>query len=117
VSQIRIVLVGEQDMLQDIIRRALGDDPALALIAECKSADELPALWEHVDADVAVIRSVSADVPTAATPAGPRRQVPAVVGIAPDGTQAVVVLDDLSREGLRAAVHAAAELRSRQGKT
>ena len=116
-SQIRIVLVGEQDMLQDIIRRALGDDPALALIAECESADELPALWKHVDADVLVIRTVSADVLAAAIPADPRRQVPAVVGIDPDGTQGFVVLDDLSREGLRAAVHAAAELRSQQGKT
>jgi hypothetical protein len=45
-SQIRIVLVGEQDMLQDIIRRALGDDPALALIAECESADEVPRVIE-----------------------------------------------------------------------
>jgi DNA-binding NarL/FixJ family response regulator len=117
VSQIRIVLVGEQDMLQDIIRRALSDDPAFALIAECRSADELPALWERVEADVAVIRPVSADVSVTATPAGPRRQVPAVVGIALDGTQGIVVLDDLSREGLRAAVHAAAELRSQRGKT
>jgi hypothetical protein len=105
------VLVGEQDMLQDVIKNVLRDDHALELIAECRSADELSALSERADADVVVIRPVCANVPATAFAVRACGRAPAVLGVDPKGTRGVVVLDDLSREGLRAAIHAAAALR------
>jgi chemotaxis response regulator CheB len=106
------VLVGKTDLLQDVIRDVIRSDPALTLVAECDSAEALPAVWERLDADVVFIRPISADVPAAALPG--HGQIPALLGLDDKGARGVVVLDDLSRAGLRAAVHAAAELRRRQ---
>jgi DNA-binding NarL/FixJ family response regulator len=114
VTSIRIVLVGRADMLQDIIKRVLDEDPALQLIGEAETVADLPLLWDDAEPDVVVIRPLSADVPAAVFRVGPGAQVPAVLGVDPRGTRGVVVLEDLSRSGLGAAIHAAAALRDGQ---
>lgn len=111
---IRVVLVGGTDMLQDVIRQVVDDDLALELVGESTTVEGLPVLCERVQADVVVVRSRLADMPTAALPAGSDAQMPAVLGLDPGGTRGVIVLDDVSRAGLAAAIHAAAELRSHQ---
>jgi hypothetical protein len=58
-----------------------------------------------------VVRSLSADVPAAVFPAGTDVPIPAMLGIDDWGTRGVIVLDDISRTRLAAAIHAAAMLR------
>jgi DNA-binding NarL/FixJ family response regulator len=96
-------------MLQELIESILEEDPALTLVAQCENADELPALWQDVDADVVVLHPLAADVPANALPSRPAK-APAVIGVDASGRRGIVVLDDLSRDGFRAAVHAAASL-------
>ena len=99
-------------MLQDVIRQVVVDDPALELVGESARVEGLPALWERVEADVVVVRSLSADVPTAVFPAGADAQIPAVLGVDNLGTRGVIILEDVSRARLAAAIRAAAALRS-----
>ncbi|HXZ74778.1 MAG TPA: hypothetical protein VEH31_28460 [Streptosporangiaceae bacterium] len=114
-SHIRIVLVGRADMLQDVIRQVVNDDPALMLVGEVAMVQDLPALWGRTEADVVVVRSLSAEVPTAVLPTGTDVHIPAVLGIDDWGTRGVIVLDDISRTRLATAIHAAAMLRGRPG--
>ena len=102
-------------MLQDVIRQVLEDDPALEIVGESATVEGLPAMWQRVEADVVVMRSLAADVPTAVRPAGAAAHNPAVLGISQHGTRGVIILDDLSRAGLAAAIHSAATLRDRRG--
>ena len=113
-SPIRVVLVGGADMLQDVIRQIVDDDPALKLVGEVATVEGLPGLWERAEADVVVVRSLSADVPAAVFPADADVHIPAVLGVDHRGTRGVIILDDLSRTRLAAAIHAAAELRAHQ---
>ena len=46
-SRIRVVLVGGADMLQDVIRQVVADDPALVLVGEAVTVEDLPALWKR----------------------------------------------------------------------
>lgn len=108
---IRVVLVGGADMLQDVVRQIVDDDPALELVGELAVAEDLPALWERVEADVVVIRPLSADVPTAVLPAGADAHIPTVLGVDHRGTRGVIILDDVSPTRLADAIHAAAALR------
>jgi len=115
VSPIRVVLVGGADMLQDVIRQVVDDDPALELVGESATVKGLPALWERVEADVVVVRPLSADVPAAVFPAGADAQIPAVLGVDHRGTRGVIILEDVSRARLAAAIRAAAALRGHGG--
>ena len=108
---IRVVLVGGADMLQDVVRQIVDDDPALNLVGELTMVEGLPALWERVEADVVVIRSLSADVPTAVLPAGADAHIPTVLGVDQHGSRGMIILDDVSPTRLAAAIHAAAALR------
>jgi hypothetical protein len=101
-------------MLRDVIRKVVEDDPALELVGESATVEGLPALWGRVEADVVVVRSLAADVPAAVLPASMGTHSPAVLGVDHRGTRGVIILDDLSRTGLAAAIHAAATLRDRQ---
>ena len=101
-------------MLQDVIRQVVDDDPALKLVAEVATVEGLPALWERTEADVVVVRPLSADVPAAVLPAGADAHIPVVLGVDHWGTRGVIILDDVSRARLAAAIHAAAELRAHQ---
>ena len=100
-------------MLQDVIRQVVEDDPALEIVGESATVEDLPALWQRVEADVVVMRSLAADVPPAVRPAGAAAHNPAVLGINQQGTRCVIIHDDLSRAGLAAAIHSAATLRDR----
>jgi hypothetical protein len=53
-------------------------------------------------------------VPAAVFPAHADVHIPAVLGIDHRGTRGVIILDDLSRTRLAAAIHTAAELRAHQ---
>jgi hypothetical protein len=114
VSLTRVVLVGGADMLQDVVRQVIDDDPALELVGESATVDGRPALWEGVEADVVVVRSLSVDVPAAVLPAGAGAHMPAVLGVDRRGTRGVIILDDISPAGLVAAIHAAATLRGQR---
>lgn len=114
-SHIRVVLVGRKDMLQDVIRQVVNDDPALILIGEVAMVEDLPASWGRTEADVVVVRSLSADVPTAVFPTGTDARIPAVLGVDDWGTRGVIVLDDISPTRLATAIHAAAMLRGHPG--
>jgi DNA-binding NarL/FixJ family response regulator len=114
VSPIRVVLVGGADMLQDVIRQVVDDDPALMLVGEVATVEGLPGLWEQAEADVVVVRSLSADVPAAVLPAGAAAHIPAVLGVDHRGTRGVIILDDVSRTRLAAAIRATAELRAHE---
>ena len=74
------------------------------------TVEGLPALWERVEADVVIVRSLSADVPTAVFPASADAQIPAVLGVDHRGTRGLIILEDVSRTRLAAAIHAAAAL-------
>jgi len=113
-SSIRVLLVGGADMLQDVIRQVVEDDPALKLVGELATVEGLPSLRERVKADVIVVRSLSAEVPAAVLPAGADMRIPAVLGVDHRGTRGVIILDDISPARLAAAIHAAAALRGRQ---
>jgi hypothetical protein len=99
-------------MLQDVIRQIVDDDPALKLVGEFTTAEDLPALWERVEADVVVLRPLSADVPVAVLSTGADAHIPALLGVDHRGTRGLIILDDLSRTRLAAAIHTAAELRA-----
>jgi DNA-binding NarL/FixJ family response regulator len=113
-SPIRVVLVGGADMLQDVIRQVVDGDPALTLVGESATIEGLSAVWERVDADVVIIRSLSADVPAAVLPTGAGAHIPSVLGVDRRGTRGVIILDDVSPTRLAAAIHAAAALRGHQ---
>lgn len=113
-SPIRVVLVGEADMLQDVIRQIVDDDPALELVAESATVEGLSALWERVEADVVIVRSLPVDVPSAVFPMGEHAHIPVVLGLDSRGTRGVIILDDVSRSQLAAAIHAAAALRGQR---
>src|SRR5689334_23186737 len=98
-------------MLRDVIKQVVDDDPALEMVGESVTVGGLPALWERAEADVIVVRSLSADVPAAVFPAGAHAQIPAVLGVDHWGTRGVIILEDVSRTRLAAAIHAAAALR------
>jgi hypothetical protein len=115
VSPIRVVLVGGADMLQDVIRQVVDDDPALKLVGESVTVEGLPDLWERAEADVVVVRSLSADLPAAVLPAGADAHIPAVLGLDQRGIRGVIIFDDVSRSWLAAAIHAAAALRGHRG--
>jgi hypothetical protein len=110
VSPIRVILVGRADMLQDVVRQVVADDPVLELVGESATIEDLPALWDSVEADVIVVRPLSADMPAQLLPRGADAHIPAVLGLDFRGTRGVIVLDDISRAGLAAAIHAAAML-------
>ena len=109
-SPIRVILVGRADMLQDVVRQVVADDPALELVGESATIEGLPALWDRGEADVVVVRPLSADLPARVLPRGADAHIPAVLGLDFHGTRGVIVLDDVSRAGLAAAIHAAAAL-------
>jgi len=115
VSRIRVVLVGGADMLQDVIRQVVADDPALVLVGEAVTVEELPALWKRTRADVVVVRPLSADVPTAVLPTGTDAHIPAVLGVDDRGIRGVIIIDDISRTRLAAAIHTAAALQEHPG--
>jgi hypothetical protein len=96
-------------MLQDIVRQVVDDDQALELVGESATVEGLPALWEKVEVDVVVVRPLSAYEPSLLLPPG--THVPAVLGIDTRGTRGVIIVDEISRVGLAAAIHAAATLR------
>jgi hypothetical protein len=102
-------------MLQEIMRRAVDDDPDLELAGELATAEGLPGLWQRTDADVVVIRPLTADVPAGVLPEAPDARIPAVVGVDQHGARGLILLDDISRHGLIAAIRAAAELGRAQG--
>ena len=110
-NPIRVVLVGGADMLQDVIRQIVDDDPAFELVGEVAMVEGLPDLWDRVEADVVVVRSLSADVPAAVLPAGADAHIPTVLGVDHQGRRGVIILDDVSPARLAAAIHAAAALR------
>jgi DNA-binding NarL/FixJ family response regulator len=112
---IRVVLVSGSDMLQEVIRQAVDDDPELELAGELATAEGLPGLWQRTDADVVIIRPLTADVPAAVLPEAPDAYIPAVVGVDQSGTRGLILLHDISRNGLIAAIRAAAELSRTQG--
>lgn len=107
---IRVILVGRADMLQDVVRQVVADDPVLELVGESATIEGLPALWNRVEADVIVVRPLSADMPARLLPRGTDAHIPAVLGLDFHGTRGVIVLDDISRVGLATAIHAAAAL-------
>jgi hypothetical protein len=111
VSPIRVVMVGGADMLQDVIRRVVDDDPVLELVGELATVKGLADLWERVTADVVIVRPLAAEVPSAIGPVCERAHIPAVLGVDNRGARGVIILDDLSRTRLAAAIHAAATLR------
>jgi len=102
-------------MLQEVIRQAVEDDPELELAGELATAEGLPGLWRRTDADVVIIRPLTADVPAAVLPEAPDARIPAVVGVDQHGTRGLILLHDISRNGLKAAIRAAAELSRTQG--
>jgi hypothetical protein len=102
-------------MLQDVIRQVVYDDPALKLVGESATVEGLSDLWERAEADVVVVRPLSADVPAAVLLAGANEQIPAVLGVDHRGTRGVIIVDDVSRARLAAAIHAAAALRGHRG--
>src|SRR5690242_13823844 len=97
-------------MLRDVVRQVVADDPVLELVGESATIEGLPALWDRVEADVIVVRPLSADMPARLLPRGADAHIPAVLGLDFHGTRGVIVLDDISRAGLAAAIHAAAAL-------
>jgi hypothetical protein len=102
-------------MLQDVIRQVVCDDPALKLVGESATVEGLRELWERAEAEVVVVRPLSADVPAAVLLAGANAPNPAVLGVDHRGTRGVIIVDDVSRTQLAAAIHAAAALRGHPG--
>jgi DNA-binding NarL/FixJ family response regulator len=114
-SPARVVLVGGSDMLQEVMRQAVDDDPELELVGELATAEGLPGLWQRLEVDVVIIRPLTADVPAAVLPEAQDARIPAVVGVDQAGTRGLILLHDISRHGLIAAIRAAAELSRTQG--
>src|SRR5215470_5169378 len=96
---IRVALVSGPDMLQEVIRQAVDDDPALELAGELATAEGLPGWWQRTDADVVISRPLTADVPAAVLPGAPDARIPAVVGVDEPGTRGLILLHDISRTG------------------
>src|SRR5262245_20366922 len=111
VRPIRVVLVSGPDMLQEVIRQVVDDDPELELVAELTTAGGLPTCLQRIDADVVIIRPLAADVPATVLPADPDARTPAVVGVDQHGTRGLIILHDISRTGLAAAIRSAAGIR------
>jgi len=101
-------------MLQDVVRQIVDDDPALELVGEVVTVADLAALWKRIEAEVVVVRVLATDVPPGVLPAGPDARIPAVLGLDPRGTRGVIIIDNISRTGLAAAIRAAAELHGQQ---
>ena len=106
-NRIKIVLVGEQDIFQDIVRRILTTDPGLELVAEVDRPDRVPEVVTRTHPDVIVVRPLEAE------PASTLRHVlspdgPSVVGVDDRGSRGLLVIDDLAPDELRAAVRARA---------
>jgi hypothetical protein len=112
---IRVVLVSGPDMLQDVLRQVVDDDPGLELVGELATAEGLPACLQRVEADVVIVRPLAADVPATVLPAGPDARIPAVVGLDQHGRRGLIVVDDISPAGLAAAIRAAAGIRGLRG--
>jgi hypothetical protein len=74
-------------MLQGVIGQVVDDDPALKLVGESATVEGLPGLWERAEADVVVVRSLSADVSAAVLPAGADAHIPQVLGVDHRGTR------------------------------
>jgi hypothetical protein len=112
---IRVVLVSGSDMLQDVLRHVVDDDPELELVGELATVEGLPGCLQRIEADVVIIRPPAVDVQATGLPAGPDAHIPAVVGVDQRGTRGLIILRDISRTGLAAAIRAAAEIPGHQG--
>ena len=114
-TPIRVLLVGMAPILRDIVRQAVERQEDMEVVAEAAEGHRLRAEVEGSGAGVVIVGLEDADAVEACAAVVAERPATKVLGLEADGRRGIlyalrvprVALDDLSPEGLVAAVRAA----------
>ena len=111
----RIVLGTMPQMLREILREVLGDEPDMTVVREVQSDEDLLSAVVREEPDVVVVESAAGDLGVVGARVLRDRPAASVVGLTPDGRWAAIyqlrplrtVVREVSPAGLREAIRSA----------